>query len=92
MTQGGRKEVKDMSNIWGRNLRLSIFGESHGEGIGIVIDGLPAGFAPDMSKVEEQMARRLPGASCPRPAKKQTGLKFSVAFTREGLRGHLCVE
>lgn len=70
MTQGGRKEVKDMSNIWGRNLRLSIFGESHGEGIGIVIDGLPAGFAPDMSKVEEQMARRAPGGFLSTPRKE----------------------
>lgn len=50
-------------NIWGRNLRLSIFGESHGEGIGIVIDGLPPGFSVDMEGVNFHMARREPGQS-----------------------------
>ncbi|GAB1475714.1 chorismate synthase [Bacillota bacterium] len=59
-----------MSNIWGRNLRLSIFGESHGEGIGIVIDGLPAGFAPDISLIEAQMARRAPGGCLATPRKE----------------------
>ena len=32
-----------MSSINGSRLRLSIFGESHGPGIGCVLDGLPAG-------------------------------------------------
>jgi chorismate synthase len=50
-------------NIWGRNLRLSIFGESHGEGIGIVIDGLPPGCPVDMEGVNFHMARRAPGQS-----------------------------
>jgi len=50
-----------MSSIWGRNLRLSIFGESHGGGIGIVIDGLPAGFGIDMTEIKRHMARRSPG-------------------------------
>jgi chorismate synthase len=50
-------------NIWGRNLRLSIFGESHGEAIGIVIDGLPPGFPIDMDYVNFHMARRAPGQS-----------------------------
>ncbi len=52
-----------MSNIWGRNLRLSIFGESHGQGIGIVIDGLPAGFSLNMEEVNRHMERRAPGRS-----------------------------
>ncbi|HPZ59814.1 MAG TPA: chorismate synthase, partial [Bacillota bacterium] len=50
-------------NIWGRNLRLSIFGESHGEAIGIVMDGLPPGFPMDMDYVNFHMARRAPGQS-----------------------------
>lgn len=48
-------------NNWGRNIRLSIFGESHGPAIGIVIDGLPAGIAIDAEFIQEQMARRAPG-------------------------------
>ena len=50
-----------MSGIWGNNIRISIFGESHGEAIGINIDGLPAGFEIDMDKVLYEMERRAPG-------------------------------
>jgi chorismate synthase len=41
-----------MSSIWGNNIKLSIFGESHGNAIGINIDGLPSGFELD---IEEEM-------------------------------------
>lgn len=50
-----------MSSIWGNNLKISIFGESHGDCIGAVIDGLPAGVALDMAYIEKFMARRRPG-------------------------------
>ncbi len=48
-------------NIWGNNFRVSIFGESHGAGIGVVIDGIPSGFEPDMAEISVQMQRRAPG-------------------------------
>ncbi|MBR7147699.1 MAG: chorismate synthase, partial [Firmicutes bacterium] len=48
-------------NTFGEQLKLSIFGESHGNGIGIVIDGLPPGLAVDESFIESEMARRAPG-------------------------------
>lgn len=47
-----------MSNTYGRNLRVEIFGESHGEAIGIVIDGLPSGVVLDMDKINSYMIRR----------------------------------
>lgn len=50
-----------MSSNWGRNIRLSVFGESHGPAVGCVLDGLPAGFAPDMDQVRYHMARRSAG-------------------------------
>lgn len=50
-----------MSGMWGNRLQLSIFGESHGEGIGIVINGLPVGFSPDLDEVKRQMTRRMGG-------------------------------
>lgn len=50
-----------MSNVWGNQIKLSIFGESHGPGIGIVIDGLPAGFELKIQEIERQMKRRAPG-------------------------------
>ena len=48
-------------NIWGEKFKISIFGESHGEGIGVVIDGIPSGFALDLDKIAAQMKRRAPG-------------------------------
>ena len=50
-----------MSSMFGSNIRLSIFGESHGAGIGVVIDGLPAGIKLDRTLILSQMARRAPG-------------------------------
>ena len=50
-----------MGANWGRNIRLSIFGESHGSAIGINIDGLPAGVEIDLDKIERHMERRAPG-------------------------------
>ena len=52
-----------MSGMWGSNIRISIFGESHGNAIGINIDGLPSGFPIDMDKVMVEMGRRAPGKS-----------------------------
>lgn len=46
---------------WGNGIKISIFGESHGGGIGVVMDGLPAGEALDMNELLLQMARRAPG-------------------------------
>ena len=40
---------------------FSVFGQSHSEGIGAVIDGLPAGENIDMQRIEAFMARRAPG-------------------------------
>ena len=46
-----------MSGMWGNKLKVSIFGESHGVGIGITIDGLPSGFEINMEDVMKEMAR-----------------------------------
>lgn len=50
-------------NTFGRNLRLSIFGESHGKCVGCTLDGLPAGFLPDWELVKRELARRSPRRS-----------------------------
>lgn len=50
-----------MSSTYGDKIKISVFGESHGNGIGVVIDGLPAGIKIDMDRVLVQMARRAPG-------------------------------
>jgi chorismate synthase len=50
-----------MSSMWGKALKISLFGESHGEGIGVVIDGLPSGFEVDLAQLRAFMKRRAPG-------------------------------
>ena len=50
-----------MSGIWGNNLKVSIFGESHGNAIGINIDGLPSGIELDLDNIDKEMKRRAPG-------------------------------
>jgi chorismate synthase len=63
-----------MSGTWGRNIKYSIFGESHGRGIGIVIDGLPTGIELDLKAIKKEMSRRRPGQnpfSTPRQEKDQ---------------------
>ena len=47
-----------MSSTWGRQLRLSIWGESHSQSIGAVLDGLPAGEQIDMEELLFFMSRR----------------------------------
>ena len=42
-----------MSSMWKNNISFSIFGESHGKAIGVVIDNLPSGEYIDMEKVAE---------------------------------------
>lgn len=52
-----------MSNTWGNILRLTTFGESHGEAIGGVVDGYPAGIDIDVDFIQHQLDRRRPGQS-----------------------------
>ena len=50
-----------MSSIYGNNLRVSIFGQSHSPAVGVTVDGLPAGFRVDMEALCAFLARRAPG-------------------------------
>ncbi|MDR0906619.1 MAG: chorismate synthase [Oscillospiraceae bacterium] len=52
-----------MNSTFGERFRLSVFGESHGDCVGVVIDGLPAGFSIDFDAVKAELARRAPGNS-----------------------------
>ena len=50
-----------MSSCWGNKVKISIFGESHGKGIGVVVDNLPSGEKIDWEQVLMYMGRRAPG-------------------------------
>lgn len=50
-------------NSFGRLFRITTFGESHGPGIGVVIDGLPGGVPIQLEAIQKALARRRPGQS-----------------------------
>lgn len=50
-------------NTFGEKLKFTVFGESHGYGIGMVLDGFPSGMEIDMQALSDEMARRAPGNS-----------------------------
>ena len=52
--------IREMMNTFGVALRISTFGRFYGEGIGCVIDGLPAGLKIDENFIEFMMKRRAP--------------------------------
>lgn len=52
-----------MGSTFGKLFCITTFGESHGGGLGVVIDGCPPGLALDLGGVEAQLRRRRPGQS-----------------------------
>lgn len=77
-----------MSNTLGNSFRVTIFGQSHSPMIGAVIEGLPAGFAPDMEAVGAFMARRAPGASALSTPRREADAPRIVSGLNE--RGETC--
>lgn len=52
-----------MGNSFGQIFRITSFGESHGGGVGVVIDGCPARLVVSLDKIQSELARRRPGQS-----------------------------
>lgn len=67
-------EEMSVSSIYSGNIKLSIWGESHGEAIGAVVDGLPAGEKIDLEEIVVQMKRRAPGYDETSTARKETDI------------------
>lgn len=61
-----------MSNSYGTLFRITTFGESHGEAIGVIIDGCPAGLVVDEDFIQSEMDRRKPGQSKITTQRKET--------------------
>lgn len=87
-------------NTWGNRLRISLWGESHGAQVGVVIDGVPAGIPLAESDLEEDLARRRAGSAGTTPRKESdaphivsgvyegraTGAPIAVEFVNENTR------
>lgn len=59
-------------NSFGNIFRITSFGESHGPGIGVVIDGCPAGLKVDTAFIQQQLDRRKPGQSAITSPRKES--------------------
>ncbi|MDO8871925.1 MAG: chorismate synthase [Methanoregula sp.] len=64
-------------NTFGRNFRITTFGESHGPALGVVIDGCPAGMALSESDIQPLLDRRRPGTS-PLSSSRKEGDKVEI--------------
>lgn len=58
-------------NTFGRNFRLSLWGESHGSALGVTLDGVPAGIALSTGDFEQDLARRRAGAPGTTPRREK---------------------
>ena len=76
-----------MSNSFGERFRFTIFGQSHAPAIGVTIEGLPAGFAPDMEKLAAFLARRAPGNGPYSTTRKEAD---APEFVSGLVDGHTC--
>ncbi len=61
-----------MGSEFGKTLKISIFGQSHGAGIGVLMDGLPAGEEIDTNALQAFLDRRRPGKDPLSTARKET--------------------
>ena len=50
-----------MSSSYGKNIKMTIFGQSHSKAIGMTLEGIPAGKTIDMDKLSAFLSRRAPG-------------------------------
>ena len=63
-----------MSSSFGEKVKIMIFGQSHSEAIGVVIDGLPVGEEIDLEAVRKFMERRAPGRNAYSTPRKEADL------------------
>ena len=71
-----------MSSYLGRNLHVSVFGQSHSPAIGVCVDGLPAGERVDLEELQSFLKRRAPGqtaTSTPRKEADETRILCGLA-------------
>ena len=74
-----------MSSVIGNKIRLSVFGESHGEAIGCVIDGLPSGIKLDTDKINKEMSRRAPGRDKTATARRESDTPHILSGVLNGV-------
>ena len=74
-----------MSSEFGKLLRVSVFGQSHGRAIGVNIDGLPAGEAVDLEALQAFLDRRRPGRDPLSTPRKETDQAIILSGLADGI-------
>lgn len=74
-----------MGSCFGSKVKISVFGESHGTAIGVVIDGLPSGEKIDLDEIYAQMARRAPGNDKTATPRKEADRPEIIAGLLDGV-------
>lgn len=73
-----------MSSDFGKKVKITIFGQSHSEAIGVVIDGLPVGEVIDLEEAQRFMDRRAPGRNAYSTPRKEADMPRVVSGLFEG--------
>ncbi|KAF1856465.1 hypothetical protein Lal_00049288 [Lupinus albus] len=71
-------------NSFGQLFRITTFGESHGEAIGVIIDGCPAGVGVDLDYIQGELDKRKPGQSKITTQRKESDTVKMLSGTFEG--------
>ena len=74
-----------MSSEFGNLLKVSVFGQSHGKAIGVVVDGLPAGEIIDLEELNAFLSRRKPGKSPLSTARKESDTPIFLSGLENGV-------
>lgn len=74
-----------MSCNFGSKIKLTIFGQSHSQAIGCVLDGIPAGIKLDIDRIEAFMARRAPGKNTMSTARAETDKPHVISGIVDGV-------
>lgn len=73
-----------MSSSYGENLRIHIFGESHGSAVGVTMEGIPAGESVDLDGLQKFLDRRAPGRNPWSTPRKEADIPEFLSGLREG--------
>ncbi len=71
-------------NQFGKFFSITTFGESHGEALGVVIDGMPAGALVDIEQLKKELKRRAPGQHAVHTNRKEDDLPEILSGVFEG--------
>lgn len=74
-----------MSSAFGNRIKTTVFGESHGEAIGVVVEGLPAGEKIDFDELQKFLQRRAPGRNLYTTQRREGDVPEFLSGVKDGV-------